>query len=145
LHLQYGRISISLIVAYEERILMDGKQVILVADDEPVVRDLLQRVLTGAGYEVMLAESGEQAIELSRTVRLDMILMDINMPGIGGVSALRTIAQQVPMTRMIMLTAVNDPKTAKVAMDLGAIDYLTKPIDIATLKKVIHTHLLFAA
>jgi len=122
-----------------------GKQVVLVADDESVIRELLQRVLTESGYEVIVAESGEQAIELARTVRLDLILLDINMPGIGGISALRELTQQMSPSRIIMLTAVNDPKIAKVVMDLGALDYLTKPIDIVTLKKAIQTHLLYAA
>jgi CheY-like chemotaxis protein len=122
-----------------------SKQVVMVADDESVIRELLQRVLSEAGYEVLLAESGEQAIECARTVKIDLILLDINMPGIGGISALREIAQSVPASRIIMLTAVNDPNIAKVVMDLGVIDYLTKPIDIVTLKKAIQTHLLFAA
>ena len=123
----------------------ERKRVVLVADDEAVIRELLQRVLMESGYEVILAESGEQAIEFSRTIRLDLILMDINMPGMGGANALRIITEQAPSSRIIMLTAVNDPKTAKNVMESGALDYLTKPIDIVTLKKVIHTHLLFAA
>ena len=94
---------------------------------------------------MLLAESGEQAIELVRTVRLDLILLDINMPGIGGLAALREIIRHASASRVIMLTAVNDPKVAKAVMELGALDYLTKPIDIVTLKKVIQTHLLYAA
>jgi len=121
------------------------KKVVLVADDEAVIRELLQRVLSDAGYEVILAESGEQAIEFARTVRIDLILLDINMPGMGGINALREISQNIPASRIIMLTAVNDPTVAKVVMDLGVVDYLTKPIDIVTLKKAIQTHLLFAA
>jgi CheY-like chemotaxis protein len=121
------------------------KKVVLVADDEAVIRELLQRVLLEAGYEVILAESGEQAIEFARTVRIDLILLDINMPGMGGISALQEIAQSLPASRIIMLTAVNDPNIARVVMGLGVMDYLTKPIDIVTLKKAIQTHLLFAA
>jgi CheY-like chemotaxis protein len=124
---------------------MGNKQVILVADDEVVVRDLLRRVLTEAGYQVIAVETGKQAIENVRKERVDLVLLDINMPGIGGVEALREIIAEVPTSRVIMLTAVNDPKTAELVMSLGALDYLTKPIDIATLKKAIQTHLLFAA
>jgi len=123
----------------------NGKQVVLVADDEAVIRELLQRVLTETGYEVIVAESGEQAVEFARTVRLDLILLDINMPGMGGIGALREITQQMSPSHIIMLTAVNDPKIAKNVMDLGALDYLTKPIDIVTLKKAIQTHLLYAS
>jgi len=123
----------------------NDKKVVLVADDERVVRDLLQRVLTEAGYEVVLAETGEQAVECSRTVRLDLVLLDIKMPGMGGVSALRELVKQVPPTHIIMLTAINDPQVAEAALALGALDYLTKPIDLGTLKKIIQTHLVFAA
>jgi two-component system response regulator YesN len=124
---------------------MSNKKVVLVADDEAVVRNLLRRVLTESGYEVMLAESGEQAVEFSRTVRVDLVLLDINMPGIGGLSALREISKQDPPPRIIMLTAVNDPQVARMTMELGALDYLTKPIDIVTLRKAIQTHLFFAS
>lgn len=131
--------------SHKDLLMNNMKKVVLVADDEAVIRELLQRVLLEAGYEVILAESGEQAIEFARTVRIDLILLDINMPGMGGINALREIAQNMPASRIIMLTAVNDPNVAKVVMDLGVVDYLTKPIDIVTLKKAIQTHLLFAA
>jgi DNA-binding response OmpR family regulator len=143
--LYFAAKGLILIKVDRKPIMKDNKQVVLVADDEAVIRELIQRVLTESGYEVIVAESGEQAIELVRTVHLDLILLDINMPGIGGLVALREILGQASASRVIMLTAVNDPNIAKTVMELGALDYLTKPIDIVTLKKAIHTHLLFAA
>jgi len=122
-----------------------NKKVILITDDEAVIRSLLTRVLTEAGYEVLSAACGEEAIELARTVPIDLMLLDINMPGIGGIEALRQIRKHLDPSRIIMLTTITAQATANMVMELGVSDYLTKPIDLQTLKKAVQTHLLFAA
>jgi len=119
------------------------KPVVLLADDEAVVRRLLQRILKNAGYEVIAAETGEQAVEYARAVHPDLVLLDVMMPGMGGVKALQEITAHPPTPIIIMLTGVLDLQVAEVAKNLGAHDYLTKPIDVATLQKALQTHLFF--
>ena len=99
---------------------------ILVVDDDPQIRRVLKVTLSGQGYEVDDAKNGETALEKVRESRFDLVLLDMNMPGIGGVDACRAIRQQSEVA-IIMLT-VRDNETDKVeALDAGADDYVTKP------------------
>ena len=99
---------------------------ILVVDDDPQIRRVMRVTLTGQGYEVDDAKSGEAALERVRDERFDLVLLDINMPGIGGLEACREIRAQSEIG-IIMLT-VRDGEADKVeALDAGADDYITKP------------------
>lgn len=99
---------------------------ILVVDDEPQIRRILRTALTGAGYEVDDAKTGEDALRKLREYRADLVLLDINMPGMGGVAACRTIRADQNIA-IIMLT-VHNTEAAKVeALDAGADDFVTKP------------------
>jgi two-component system KDP operon response regulator KdpE len=99
---------------------------ILVVDDDPQIRRVLKVTLSGQGYEVDDAKSGEAALEKVRESRFDLVLLDMNMPGIGGLDACRAIREQSEIA-IIMLT-VRDNETDKVeALDAGADDYVTKP------------------
>ena len=79
---------------------------ILVVDDEPQIRRVMRTTLTGSGYEVDDAKTGEEALEKVRTFRPDLVLLDINMPGMGGLAACRAIRSDTNAA-IIMLTVRN--------------------------------------
>ncbi len=99
---------------------------ILVVDDDPQIRRVMRMTLTGQGYEVDDAKEGQAALEKLRQARFDLVLLDMNMPGMGGLDTCRAIRGQSDIA-IIMLT-VRDTETDKVdALDAGADDYITKP------------------
>jgi two-component system KDP operon response regulator KdpE len=99
---------------------------ILVVDDEPQIRRVLKSALAAQGYETFDVRSGEDALEAIRERRFDLVLLDVNMPGMGGLEACRQIRPTSDVA-IIMLT-VRDAEQDKVAaLDAGADDYVTKP------------------
>jgi two-component system, OmpR family, KDP operon response regulator KdpE len=105
---------------------------ILLVDDDPQIRRVMRVTLTGQGYEVDDVKSGEAALERLRDQRFDLVLLDMNMPGMGGLEACRAIRAQSEIA-IIMLT-VRDSESDKVdALDAGADDYVTKPYNAAEL------------
>ena len=102
---------------------------VMVIDDEIHIRRLIARMLELAGYQVVEAANGPQALQLMRETRPDVITCDIAMPGMNGFQVLEAVKSQ-PETAgipIIMLTALGQEKDANRAMDLGAADYITKP------------------
>jgi two-component system KDP operon response regulator KdpE len=100
---------------------------ILVVDDESAIRRALRPPLVELGFQVAEASRGEEALQMLRTTTFDAVLLDVNMPGIGGVETLRRIRAFAPRLPILMLT-VRDKEEEKVeALDLGADDYVTKP------------------
>jgi len=99
---------------------------ILVVDDEPEIRNSLRRILTGHGYEVDLAADGEKAIERARAWRPDVILLDLAMPRMGGLTACQRIREfcQAPI---IVLSVMGEEQDKVRVLDAGADDYVTKP------------------
>jgi two-component system KDP operon response regulator KdpE len=99
---------------------------ILVVDDDPQIRRVMKVTLTGQGYEVVDARSGEEALEKLDVERFDLVLLDMGMPGMGGLETCRAIRQRSEIA-IIMLT-VRDAESDKVeALDAGADDYVMKP------------------
>jgi two-component system KDP operon response regulator KdpE len=99
---------------------------ILVVDDDPQIRRVMRMTLTGQGYEVDDAKEGEAALNKLREGRFDLVLLDMNMPGMGGLETCSAIRAQSEVA-IIMLT-VRDAEIDKVeALDAGADDYITKP------------------
>jgi two-component system, OmpR family, KDP operon response regulator KdpE len=106
---------------------------VLVVDDEPAIRRALRPPLTELGFEVIEASRGEMALELLRTEPFDAVLLDVNMPGIGGIETLRRMRALAPRLPILMLT-VRDREEEKVnALELGADDYVTKPFGVREL------------
>ena len=99
---------------------------ILVVDDEPQIRRLLRTTLTASGYQVSDARTGEEALEKFRDYLPDLVIMDLNMPGMGGLDACREIriGSDVPI---IILTVRNTENEKVEALDAGADDYVSKP------------------
>jgi DNA-binding NtrC family response regulator len=102
---------------------------ILITDDEQQIRRILSVLLREHGFEVWEAESGERAVSISREIRPEVALLDINMPGMDGLATLRALLEQNPALDCIMMTAYGTIRSAVEAMRLGAFDYLTKPFD----------------
>lgn len=99
---------------------------ILVVDDEPQIRRIMRTTLTGAGYEIDDAKTGEEALEKLREFRPDLVLLDINMPGMGGLAACREM-RATAQVAIIMLTVRNSEADKVRALDAGADDFVTKP------------------
>ena len=105
---------------------------ILVVDDEPQIRRVMRSTLSSRGYVISEAKTGEEALETMREERPDLVLLDMNMPGMGGIEACREIrrASDVPI---IMLTVRNAERDKVAALDAGADDYVVKPFGIEEL------------
>ncbi len=99
---------------------------ILIVDDDPQIRRVLKVTLTGQGYEVDDAKSGESALERVRDRRFDLVLLDMNMPGMDGLETCRAIRERSEIG-IIMLTVRDSEADAVAALDAGADDYVTKP------------------
>ena len=100
---------------------------ILVVDDEEGLRISLKFRLNSAGYRCDMAADGEEALRKLRVKQADVVLLDITMPRMSGIEALKIIQRDFPQTEVIMLTGSDDVKTAVECMDQGAFYFLTKP------------------
>jgi DNA-binding NtrC family response regulator len=102
---------------------------VLVVDDEVNIRNALVTILEKKGYRVCGAGTGDEALQLLEETRVDMVITDLRMPGMGGLEFLRRLKDKWSDTEVIVMTAFGSIDTAVEAMRLGAYDYLTKPID----------------
>src|SRR3972149_8037892 len=102
---------------------------ILVVDDEYLIRWTLQQNLTREGYEVLLAETGEEALDKVKEEAPDLVLLDVKLPGKDGYEVLETALGMDPDIVPIMITAYEDVEGVVKAMRLGAFDYITKPFN----------------
>jgi two-component system, OmpR family, KDP operon response regulator KdpE len=119
---------------------MTGSGRILVVDDEPQIRRVMKTALTAHGYEAYEARTGEEALDNLRAANPDLILLDMNMPGMGGMEACRSI-RAVSETPIIVLS-VRDREPDKIAaLDAGADDYMTKPFSVNELMARIRANL----
>src|SRR5271166_248639 len=105
---------------------------ILVVDDEPQLRRAMKATLTDLGYSVLEAKTGEEALEALRRDSADLILLDLNMPGIGGLETCRAIRENSDLP-IIVLSVRNTERDKVQALDAGADDYVTKPFGIQEL------------
>ena len=107
---------------------------ILVVDDEEGIRQALTRFLTRLGYQVQAAANAKEALEHQGAHRPQAMLCDIRMPETSGVELLPKMLAQDPDLAIIMLTAIDEPRTAIECLKLGASDYLIKPVDLDELE-----------
>ncbi len=110
---------------------------VLVVDDERPTRLLMEKELPRTGFAVICSESGEEALEQLRVREFDVILLDLKMPGIGGMEALRRIHDSGTSAEVVVLTGHPDVDSAIKAMKLGAFDYLTKPFKLTEVEEVL--------
>jgi len=106
---------------------------VLVVDDEPSIRRALHTTLSGLGLEIEEASGGEQAVSFVRSEHYDAALLDINMPGMGGIETCRTMRRLEPQLPILMLTVRDDADDKIQALDAGADDYITKPFHVGEL------------
>src|SRR5512135_839753 len=111
------------------RSIMEKTRKVLVVDDEEIVRVSHMRTLAGQNCKLEAARGGEQAVENMQQEQADVVLMDLRMPGMDGMSALKTIKQKWPDTEVVIITGYPSVYTAREAVRLGAFDYLVKPVD----------------
>ena len=105
---------------------------VLLADDHQILRDGIRRGLESAGEDVVgEADNGEEALELVREHVPDVVLMDLSMPVLDGVSATRRITDEFPDVRVVVLTMHDDTQRTRAALEAGAIGYLTKGTSFA--------------
>ena len=103
---------------------------VLIVDDDSGQRSLLDSFLRGQGFEIVLAESGERALELLPAGKFSMMISDVRMPGLTGLETLRRVRPQFPSLPVLLVTAYADIRDAVEAMRDGALNYLAKPIDL---------------
>jgi DNA-binding response OmpR family regulator len=120
----------------------EKKGLVLVADDDEAILNLLDRFLSSLGYEVLRAADGKVALELARTRRPDIILLDIFMPEKDGVEVLRELLPEMPETGIIMITGNDDEELAKTCLRMGACDYTPKPINLISLENTLKARIL---
>jgi DNA-binding response OmpR family regulator len=101
---------------------------ILIIDDEATLRQTLARILQQADFEVTTAENGEQGLSFIQTTNFDLVFMDLRMPGIAGMDALKVIHANYPNLPVVLFTAQPDLNSAVEALRNGATDYLLKPL-----------------
>ncbi|MCK9418186.1 MAG: response regulator [Nitrospirae bacterium] len=111
---------------------------ILVVDDEEGARDLFNTILTDEGYDVSLANGGEEALSLFKSRPFNLVITDIKMPVMDGLQLLQEIRKMGSKTDVIMVTAYGEVESYLKAMSLGAAEYINKPIRIKELKQIVH-------
>ncbi len=100
---------------------------ILVVDDEEMMRDLLDKILSREGYRIKTARDGIEALEVLDSEAMDLIISDVKMPRMDGFELLKAVRSRHPRIGVIIMTAYGDSHTVKDALLLGADEYVTKP------------------
>jgi DNA-binding NtrC family response regulator len=106
---------------------------VLIVDDEVDFVEMLSLRLEGAGEKVVPTYSGRECLEILKKLEIDVVILDIKMPGMDGIQTLREIKKGFPLVEVIMLTGHGTTETAVEGMKLGAFDYLLKPTDFRDL------------
>lgn len=101
---------------------------LLIVDDEPKICVMLARFFESRGFRTATAQSGRDALDKLSVEPLDYLLLDIRMPDMSGLEVLTIVKQRYPNLKIVMVTALDDAKMARRAFQLGASDYITKPI-----------------
>src|SRR5690242_152164 len=110
---------------------------ILVVDDELSMREFLAILLEREGYSIFQAENAEKALQLLEAESYDLVLSDVNMPGLNGIALLEKIKANSPETAVLMITAFSTAAQAVEAMKLGAYDYIAKPFKVEEIRVLV--------
>jgi putative two-component system response regulator len=115
----------------------NGPVTVMVVDDEEAVQNAVRKFLQQQGYAPLVAATGAEALDLLQRHKVSAMLLDVNLPGVNGIDLVPRILEVEPNLALLMLTAVNDATSAALCMQRGALDYLTKPIDLGHLARAI--------
>jgi DNA-binding NtrC family response regulator len=108
---------------------------ILIVDDESQVRDIIKEYLKNSiECDISESESGEDAIEKMKANDFDLVILDLKMPGISGLDVIKTISKEKPLPDIIVATAWDSAQIADEVIKEGAIDYISKPVELSTIK-----------
>ena len=124
--------------AVENYFVSERTQEILIVDDEENTRIGLSKLLKQEGFEVSSAASGQEALDYLRRTKVGLVISDINMPDMGGLAFLKELSRHYPSTNVIMITAYGGVESYLEAMNLGAFEYLHKPVRLDELRSVIY-------
>ena len=124
---------------------MAGKGKILVVDDEPPVGEILSEFFTPKGYEVICALGGLEGLSKLEKFQPDVVLLDVRMPDMDGITVLRRIRDANTRVGVLMMSGNTDSEAAKETLQLGAFDYVLKPFDFDYLDRAVHKMLTAAA
>jgi nitrogen regulation protein NR(I) len=117
--------------------MLPEKKQVLIVDDEPNLRKILSAQLSRDGYDVLAAEDGEQGLAYLRDHHIDLVITDLKMPKVDGMTLLRRALQEDPDLPVVMITAHGTVDTAVEALKIGAFDYLTKPFDKDEVRQIV--------
>src|SRR3954464_3502035 len=117
--------------------MLPEKKQVLIVDDEPNLRKILAAQLSRDGYDVLLAEDGEQGLSLLREHHIDLVVTDLKMPKVDGMTLLRHALAEQPELPVVMITAHGTVDTAVEALKTGAFDYITKPFDQEDVRTIV--------
>ena len=116
---------------------------ILVIDDEPSIRDLLDTLLSRKGYDVILTDSGQKGLEVFRRARPDVVVLDLKMPGMDGLTVLQQVRSLNPQQPVIILTGVGTPEAEQQVRALGVTEFVEKAFSLHllgdSLKRLLNT------
>lgn len=114
------------------------QKIILIVDDDEALREALRKILEDDGYGIIVAASGEQAIEILREHPVDLMLTDIRMPGMSGLDLLKKVREIHSTLGVIILTGYGEIESYIEAMHFGALEYLSKPFKANELKFIVN-------
>ena len=120
-----------------EHELLEPMRRILVVDDEENARIALSKILAHEGYDVASARNGFEALNYLRGKEVELIITDIHMPEMNGLAFLRELNRNHSTSKVIMITAYGEVESYIEAMNLGAFEYINKPVKVDELKKII--------
>jgi CheY-like chemotaxis protein len=116
---------------------VDGGRTVLIVDDDPDMTETCARILRSNGHECLTAAGGREALDLLRSRRLDLILADLRMPEMDGLTLLAHARRLAPQVPVVIITAYGSQETARRAREAGAAAYLAKPFGIGELQGVV--------
>jgi DNA-binding response OmpR family regulator len=110
---------------------------ILLVEDEIELLDVIAEHLEREGYAVTRAVDGEEALRKIQNERPDLVLLDVGLPGLSGFGVLQRLREDHPRVPVVMLTGLNDEAQARRTLQMGAVDYISKPFDLGHLSRVV--------
>jgi DNA-binding NtrC family response regulator len=113
------------------------RPVILVVDDESLIRWSLHEKLTAAGYAVLEAETGPEALDIASRETVSLVVLDLSLPGLNGLTVLENVKKHRPSCPVILMTAYDSPGSAERAAALGAAHFMTKPFDFDRMVRLV--------